>query len=214
MGILGNSIRGQDGPKECVPSLEGRIGEILSGRDKKILSREGVVTAAVLVPLFRKRTGYHVLLTKRSEHVEHHKGEISFPGGKLDDTDPDLISCALRETQEEIGVDPSDVRVLGELDDVYTFATGFLVVPFVGVIPHPYAFTANKREIAEVLAVPLHVFFDPSRKREGLWDWHGRSVRMVFYSWNGHTIWGATARILDHFAGLFSEFPVSEGSCP
>ncbi len=198
-------MTGQDRSEKLAPTLEDHIREILTGRDKKVLPREGVVTAAVLVALYKGETGYHVVLTKRSEHVEHHKGEISFPGGKLDDTDSDLISCALRETHEEIGVHPGDVQVLGELDDVYTYATGFLVVPFVGVIPHPYQFTTNSREIDEVLAVPFEVFFDPSCKDERLWDLNGRSVRMVYYNWDGYTIWGATARILDDFTALFSD---------
>ncbi len=188
---------------EPVSPLEEEIREVLNTRSKRVLSREGVVTAAVLVALFRNETGYQVLLTKRSKHVEHHKGEISFPGGKLDDTDPDLLSCALRETHEEIGVLPGDVRILGELDDVYTFATSYLVVPFVGVIPYPYRFTPSRREIDEVLAVPLEVFFDPDGKKVEQWNVGGQSVGVIFYNWNGYTIWGATARILDHFAGLF-----------
>jgi 8-oxo-dGTP pyrophosphatase MutT (NUDIX family) len=183
--------------------LEEEIRKVLNSRNKLVLSREGVVTAAVLLALFRNESGFQVVLTKRSNHVEHHKGEISFPGGKLDDTDPDLLFCALRETHEEIGVLPGDVRILGELDDAYTFATSFLVVPFVGVIPYPYRFSPNKREIDEVLIVPLKVFFDPVCRKVEQWNFQGHSVPMVFYEWNGHTIWGATARILDHFAGLF-----------
>jgi len=163
-----------------------------------------LVVAAVLVPLFLKDGDPHVLLTKRSELVEHHRGEISFPGGKLDPGDADLLSCALRETSEEVGIDPSDVRVVGELDDFYTVATHFLVVPFVGMIPYPYPFQPSEREIAGLLSVPLEVFFDPSRRSEEIWNLQGEPVTVVFYKWKEHVIWGATARIMKHFVEVMS----------
>ena len=185
-----------------LPRLESTLVDIFNGRSKQVLSRNGMVTAAVLIALFDKDGRPHVLLTKRSNKVEHHKGEISFPGGKLDDTDPDLLSCALRETFEELGVDPSDVRVLGEMDDFYTVATNYLVVPFVGVIPFPYHFTPSWREIDEVLCVPMDVFFDPDAMSAQTWMVHGAPLEVIFYQWEGRTIWGATARMLQGFAEL------------
>ena len=131
-----------------LPCFEEKLARILNSRQKRILASNGTVTAAVLVPLFAKDGRRHVLLTKRSELVEHHRGEISFPGGKLDPTDPNLLCCALRETAEEIGLAPEHVRIIGELDDSYTVATNFRVVPFVGAIPHPYEFVPSIREIA------------------------------------------------------------------
>lgn len=190
----------ENGPE--IRPLNRRVKEILGARQKRELPRAGQTVAAVLIPLFEKQGAVHVLLTRRSDAVEHHKGEISFPGGKLDDTDPDLLSCALRETSEEVGVDPADVQILGELDDFYTVATNFLVVPFVGSIPFPYDFTPSEREIAEVLDVPLDVFFDPARRSEEIWNVHGKPLEVVFYRWREHTIWGATARILKHFTRL------------
>jgi|UniRef100_A0A7C4AR18 8-oxo-dGTP pyrophosphatase MutT (NUDIX family) len=181
-----------------------RLQRALQMRSKKRLSPNGVVQAAVLVPLFRQDEHVKVLLTKRSELVEHHKGEISFPGGKLDDSDPDFLSCALRETWEEIGVSPQDVSILGELDDFYTVATGFLVVPFVGFIPYPYRFQASPREIDELLGVPLEVFLDPGRREESTIVLDSRPVPIISYHWEGHTIWGATARILQHFSEIIS----------
>ncbi len=169
---------------------------------KKKLPVDGLITAAVLVPIFQKNGNLHVLLTKRSEMVEHHRGEISFPGGKLDLTDPDLESCALRETSEEVGISPHDVKVLAELDDFYTVATRFHVVPFVGVIPHPYEYRVSPREIAGIVDPPLDIFFDPSRRHEDTWIFRGEPVQVISYLWEGHNIWGATARILNHLVEL------------
>lgn len=187
------------------PGFEDELSVILRNRGKMSLPDEGVVVAAVLVPLFFDDGQLHVLLTQRSELVEHHKGEISFPGGKLDAGDADLVSCALRETEEEIGVSPQDIRILGELDDFYTVATGFLVVPFVGTIPYPYNFRTSPREINRLLGVPLEVFFDPSRCSEYMWTSNGKQFPVTAYQWSGYTIWGATARILKHFAEVLTE---------
>lgn len=185
--------------------FEEQLARILQTREKVQLPVRDMVVAAVLMPLFMKDGHVHVLLTKRSDLVEHHRGEISFPGGKRDPEDPDLMSCALREASEEVGILPSDVRVVGELDDFYTVATRFLVVPFVGMIPYPYEFRPSEREIAGLLSVPLEVFFDPSRRSEEIWTVRGEPMAVVFYSWEDHVIWGATARILKHFTEVMHE---------
>lgn len=193
-------------------TIETELTDILRRRPKTALSRDGMVVAAVLIALFEKNGAPHVLLTKRSQEVEHHKGEISFPGGKMDDDDPSLLSCALRETEEEVGIDPKDVNIIGEMDDFYTVATNYLVAPFVAKIPFPYEFSPSLREIDEVLAVPLDIFFDSNRVSFDTWTVNNERVQIVFYHWSGYTIWGATARILRSFtkmlsgrAGLFIE---------
>jgi len=193
-------------PSLCAASLEQDLVEILGARRKTVLPSDGLVTAAVLIPLFCSNGRPHVLLTERSHQVEHHKGEISFPGGKMDPGDRDFIDCALRETAEELGLNPGDVRVIGELDDFHTVSTGYHVVPFVGVIPYPYDFRPSPREIANLLTVPLDVFFDPKRRRETIWIVHGQPVPIVSYLWEGHNIWGATAGILKHFVELIEEW--------
>ena len=196
----------QEAPLWDLPCFEDKLAEILNSRRKNTLAPHGTVTAAVLVPLFVKDGRRYVLLTKRSDMVEHHRGEISFPGGKLDPSDSSLMCCALRETDEEIGVAPEHVRIIGELDDFYTVATNFRVVPFVGIIPHPYKFVPSAREIAGLLSVPLDVFFDPARKSESIWIFKGEPVEVISYVWEGHNIWGATARILKHFTELIEQW--------
>ncbi|MBI5248596.1 MAG: CoA pyrophosphatase [Desulfomonile tiedjei] len=192
-------------PIWTLPDFEEKLERLLKSRTKILLPADGMITAAVLVPLFSTNGSRHVLLTKRSDFVEHHKGEISFPGGKVDPSDANMLACALRETAEEIGVDPKDVRVLGELDDFYTVATRYLVIPFVGIIPYPYEFRPSAREISGLLRVPLEVFFDPSRRSEDTWTIEGQSVEVTSYLWQGHNIWGATARILKHFTELIEQ---------
>jgi 8-oxo-dGTP pyrophosphatase MutT (NUDIX family) len=188
-------------------SLEKIIKRVLRSRTKLVLPVDDLTVAAVLVPLFLKNGNPHVLLTKRSDLVEHHKGEISFPGGKLDAGDPDLLHCALRETAEEVGIKPEDVRIIGELDDFYTVATQYLVVPFVGIIPYPYEFRPSEREIAGLLSVPLEVFFDPDRMTEATWMLKGQPINVISYRWQGHNIWGATARIMKHFTEVLADLP-------
>ena len=97
------------------------------------------------------------------------------------------------------------MRIAGELDDFYTVATNYLVVPFVGMIPYPYAFRPSEREIAGLLSVPLEVFFDPTRRSEEIWTVRGEPLSVVFYRWEDHVIWGATARILKHFTEVMTE---------
>ncbi len=202
-------------PIEFKPCFGDEIAEILGSRVKQTLPVDGMVTAAVLVPLFAHDGRCYVLLTKRSQQVEHHKGEISFPGGKFDESDKDYLSCALRETCEEVGIKPSHVKLLGELDDFYTVATGYLVVPFVGIIPYPYDFRPSKREIADLLEVPLEVFFDSSNRAEYTLNYEGKEIDVVSYTWEGHNIWGATARILKHFAEVIDTAPTTSpfGRC-
>lgn len=188
------------------PRFEQELAELLKSHHKQSLPRNDLTVAAVLCALYYKDGLPHVLLTKRSEKVVHHKGEISFPGGKMDLTDASLLECALRETHEEIGVAPADVTVIGELDEFYTVATSYLVAPFVGFVPYPYEFSISQREIDQIIGVPLEVFFDPSRRKEEIWTVHGEPLEVVFYHWKEHTIWGATARILKHFVELMQQW--------
>jgi 8-oxo-dGTP pyrophosphatase MutT (NUDIX family) len=96
--------------------------------------------AAVLLPLFKNATDYHLVFTKRTETLTHHKGQVSFPGGSFEPSDGDLLTTALRESYEEVGIRPEHVSILGRLDDLSTFSTSFTISPFVGLIPYPYPF--------------------------------------------------------------------------
>ena len=161
--------------------------------------------AAVLLPLYDSGGEPHVLFTVRSELVEHHKGQISFPGGAADAEDRDLAHTARRETFEEIGVAMDHVEIIGQLDEMIT-VSNFLVRPFVGRItqPGPYPFAHSEIEVAEILEVPLSHLRDGANVVADLREYQGREVMMYSYVFGKHIIWGATARILKQFLDLLA----------
>jgi 8-oxo-dGTP pyrophosphatase MutT (NUDIX family) len=151
--------------------------------------------AAVLIPLLPLDEP-HVVLTVRSHLVEHHKGEISFPGGMYETDDRDLQATALREAHEEVGIHPAHVRVLGEVSHLVTI-TNFHVTPYVGLLDRaPYPFVASALEVGEVLQVPLSHLLDPTNHAVRIVERNGRRRELRDYLWNDHVIWGATGIML------------------
>ena len=154
------------------------------------------VAAAVLIPLFAHADGLNVLYTTRSAELPTHPGQVAFPGGRhAAGTDPNLLATALREAEEEVGIAASDVEVLGALDPIHTFSSNFLITPFVGRIPHPYAFRLDPREVHDVFSIPLAVLDDPTTLVAETWTFDGRTMPVTSYRHDGRTIWGATQRI-------------------
>ena len=184
--------------------MEEKIKEILNCRDKACINDPSFARAAVLIPLFKKEGEYHVLLTRRTERVSSHKGQISFPGGRQDEGE-ELLTTALREAREEMGIQERDVRILGELDDMCTLSSDYCIAPFVGLIPYPYPFQVNSQEIEEVIEVPVSAFLDETKFREELQVRNGQPLHVCFYEHGKHVIWGATARILKQLMGLISQ---------
>ena len=153
--------------------------------------------AAVLVPLFKSDGHYQVLFTKRTHHVEEHKGQISFPGGGVEEGDRTLVDTALRESFEEVGLQKEDVSILGQLDDTLTVASRFIIHPFVGLIPYPYPFALSAVEVKRIIQIPLGFFVEPSHRPFEMEGYVGPS-----YDYRGDVIWGATALIMEHFLDL------------
>lgn len=161
--------------------------------------------AAVLIALYERDGEHHVILTKRSDKVEHHKGEISFPGGAHDPTDPDLVYTALREAHEEVGLDPVDVEVLGEIDQFVT-VSNFRVTPFVGVVTRsPYGWTPAVDEVAHILEIPVGRLLSPEVFRQEYIEHRGQWYNHLTYTWEGHLVWGATATMLTQFLDLLRQ---------
>lgn len=159
--------------------------------------------AGVLLPLV---AGDRLVLTRRTEHLSRHPGEISFPGGLAHDEDADLAATALRETQEELGLPRDEVEVLGALAPVHTFVSAILIVPFVGVVSGNPVFAPSEAEIAEVLAYPLDEISAVETTVE--WPRDGHVYRGFAYPMrDGNTIWGATATILHQLVDLLGGRP-------
>ena len=174
-----------------------RLGSI-SG---KSIPNLGLIPSAVLVLLYLKNDEVNVLLNKRSETVEHHKNEISFPGGRMDKHDHSLFDTALRETKEEIGVSPDDVNMFGQLDQVETM-TGYSITPYVGTIPEKYNFNINSTEVSKLLEIPLFKFNDGTVLRKELRYFNGNWLSKHNYVYEGHLIWGATANIIGNLVRI------------
>jgi 8-oxo-dGTP pyrophosphatase MutT (NUDIX family) len=152
---------------------------------------QGDRLAAVLVPILDSGS---ILFTKRTEGLSRHPGEISFPGGIRDEEDAAPVDTALRETEEELGIAPDAVEILGALPPVHTFVSAILIVPFVGLLKDPPTLRPNPGEIAEVLSYPLDALVAAETEVE--WQLEGGIYRGHAYDMGTHTIWGATARIL------------------
>src|SRR3989304_3419366 len=167
-----------------------KISNALNQYSKQQIRNKELTSAAVLVPIFNLNGKYHLLFTKRTDFVEAHKGEISFPGGVHDKGDKSLLHTALRESNEELGINPKDVEMLGELNDIET-NTNFIISPFVGIIPYPYEFKVNANEIERMIYVPLEALLKGDGYWEELWDYSGRKYPMYFYRYEDNIIWGA-----------------------
>lgn len=151
--------------------------------------------AAVLVPLVVRADRASVLLTKRTDHLHHHPGQISFPGGRVEKADASSIDTALRETEEEIGLHRRHVELLGALPD-YLTGTGFRVTPVVGLVTPPFELTLDAFEVAEAFEVPLAHFLDPANHQEHSIVHEGRVRRFHAMPYHDYFIWGATAGII------------------
>jgi 8-oxo-dGTP pyrophosphatase MutT (NUDIX family) len=183
---------------------------LLAPADAAAIDTHGGTDAAVLVPLFDPAGRPGLVLTVRRADLRRHAGEISFPGGRRDHEDEPLLDCALRETNEEIGLDPARVDVLGALPPVSTVVTGYKVHPFVGLIPDRQDFRPNPSEVAAVLLLRL----DELRAGFGMRRLirRGVPIRTPTYEVGEYLVWGATARILRSLLDRLDAARASEAS--
>ncbi len=164
--------------------------------------KPALTPAAVLLPIVA-RAEPTVLFTERSARLAKHAGQVSFPGGRAEPGDESLVRTALRETEEETGIEASFVSVAGFLE-AYETGTGFAILPVVGLLKEGFALVPNTDEVAEIFEVPLSFLLDPANRQKNQAEWRGRMRHFYAFRYNGHYIWGATAAMLVNFAERFS----------
>jgi len=183
--------------------MKDRLRQAFSQRQKRHIVDPDRIAAAVLLPIYYKQGQYYVLFIKRTENVKTHRGEISFPGGTCEDRDDTPLATALRECAEEIGLAADDTEILGELDDVASIKTNYVISPFVALIPWPYKFSVDGNEVEEIIEVPVSALLDNGFSRQEITN--GETITKYFYPYQGRVIWGATARILSKFLEIYAQ---------
>jgi 8-oxo-dGTP pyrophosphatase MutT (NUDIX family) len=185
--------------------MKNRIRDCLAALTPRKLADGFTREAAILMPIFEWEHEYHFLLTRRTEEVQTHKGQISFPGG-MREGDEDLITTAMRETFEEVGIEQHKIEPLGRFHD-YISITSFRVTPFAGFINGPFTTVPQVREVAEVLQIPFRVFMDPDRLKIEKRVVLGKEEDVFFYSYGSNQVWGLTARIIKDFMETLQLYP-------
>ncbi len=155
---------------------------------------------ALIHPEPQDAEALHIVLTRRTEHLRGHSGQISFPGGRRDPEDASFTATALRETCEELGICADPIQVLGALTSVYIPPSNYQVHPRVGLLTHKPQMRPNPAEVAEVFSVPLSALLDPSQRRVESWPFNGQTVNVPYFLFKGHKVWGATAIMLNELA--------------
>jgi 8-oxo-dGTP pyrophosphatase MutT (NUDIX family) len=185
--------------------VKEELERILAQREKRYIKDASRVPSAVLIPLYQKHGHYYIVLSRRTEKVKDHKGQISFPGGARDTNDRNLLHTAIRESREEIGLRTKDIEVIGELDDELTTTSNYIVTPFVAIIPWPYRFKKNRDEVAEIIQVPIEVLREKGCMKQTSEILNSQPIESYTFNYRGKVIWGATARILKKLLDIIGE---------
>ena len=158
--------------------------------------------AAVLVPLVQRQTGWQVLLTRRTGHLKHHPGQISFPGGRVEECDTSPAATALRETCEEVGIEPAQVELLGSLDRLPTIS-GYRVTPLVGLVRAEFVLSLDEQEVDEAFEIPLDFLLDSGNHQLRSAQFKGKERQFYAIEYEDYLIWGATAAMLVNFSSRY-----------
>jgi 8-oxo-dGTP pyrophosphatase MutT (NUDIX family) len=189
----------QFGSTEGFEDFKKFISERLLNRTKRSVDFPDYKKAAVMILFMNIENSPHVLLTLRTDTVSTHKGQVSFPGGGFDPSDKNLLDTALRETLEEVGINSSEIEILGEFDE-YVSIVGFQVYSYVGALNRVQKYKPSKDEIDVILEVPFSIFYNEEYTKCEKMNFGGRDYDVFFYDYNNAVIWGLTARILTDFS--------------
>ena len=168
------------------------------------LPDDGSKRGAVLIPIFEREGELFILFTKRTDELPTHKGQISFPGGKIEEQDDSLLSCALRETFEEIGIDIDKIEILGELNQSKTTSSNILLSAYASKIQYPFKLKINLEEVKEIIEVPIATFLKEDLWKRSLFRIDGGELEVWFFQFGEHMIWGATAKLIRELIAIIS----------
>jgi 8-oxo-dGTP pyrophosphatase MutT (NUDIX family) len=168
-----------------------------------------LIPAAVLVPIVEREAALTVLLTRRTDHLDDHAGQIAFPGGRIEASDADPGAAALREAEEETGLPPARVRLIGQLD-TYVTRTGFEVVPVVGLVTPPFPVVPDSFEVAEIFEVPLGFFLAPENRERHSLVYQGKERQFYAFPYGDYYVWGATAGMMVNLVDVLNVNPDSD----
>ena len=189
-----------DRPQKFDDAALERLREMLARRASISIDAPQLRRACVLIPLIRTGDSWSLLLTRRSENLAAHSGQVAFPGGGVERGEA-LQDAAIREAHEEVGIPPETVELIGRLDDLIT-NSGFLVAPFIGVIHEPIEYVMQETEVVEVFEVPVDALLDPSKPEVRYVPFRNRKYPAYFYPYGPYEIWGLTGRMLKAFLDI------------
>lgn len=197
-----------DDIRRRLAAAPGAVGaRALAGDLGAAAERTALTPASVLVPIIARSESLTVLLTRRTEHLRTHSGQVSFPGGRVEPQDAGPEATALRETQEEIGLAPDRIELIGTLSEYHT-RTGYRITPVVGVVAPPFTLQADAQEVDAVFEVPLSFLLDPRNHQRHWREFEGRRVSYFAMPYGEHYIWGATAAML---VNLYRQLVAADG---
>ena len=171
---------------------------------QKFLEKKRTLPAAVLVLLYPVKENWYFYLTKRTKTVAHHKGQISLPGGMLDEGESSQ-NAAIRETYEELGIEPKDINIIGPLTPLYIPISSFKIFPFVGCITKKTKLNIQSKEVSKVFSPSISSLINPQNKKIKISTMFGQKVKIPFFDLNDEIVWGATSMILSEFKSILKE---------
>jgi 8-oxo-dGTP pyrophosphatase MutT (NUDIX family) len=192
--------------REPADPLEGLLAQARGpvSQELRDFLTDSPSSAAVLLGLVERAAGLHVILTERAAHLSDHPGQVSFPGGRIEADDTGPVATALREAEEEVGLQPELVSVAGSMQEILT-GTGFLITPVVGFVEAEFEAVLDHSEVADVFEVPLEFLFGADNLRLSTRDRFGTTLWMYEFDYAGHYVWGATATILRNLTRLINK---------